>query len=33
MSTLTTFIQHNFGSPSHGKQRKKKETKQNQIGK
>ena len=24
MSTLTTIIQHSFGSPSHGNQRKKK---------
>ena len=32
MSTLTTIIQHSFGSPSHGNQRKK-EIKRIQIGK
>ena len=32
MSTLTTIIQHSFGSPSHGNQRKK-EIKGIQIGK
>ena len=33
MSTLTTIIQHSFGSPSHGNQRRKKEIKGIQIGK
>ena len=33
MLTLTTTIQHSFGSPSHSNQRKKKEKKGIQIGK
>ena len=31
MFTLATFIQHNFGSPSHGNQRRKKEVKLSQF--